>query len=80
MILGIIILKKRYSLKEYFSIFCITVGIIICTLASTSDIKKPIDNGHESNEFVDFLWWIIGNLKIIFMYTLREDEFFFKEF
>ncbi|KAJ8983321.1 hypothetical protein NQ317_010860 [Molorchus minor] len=39
MILGILLLKKRYSLEKYLSVFLITIGIIICTLYSSKE--KP---------------------------------------
>lgn len=75
MILGIIILKKRYSLREYISIVLISAGIFICTMASSNDIKstKPspansVDN--ESNdaaavsELVEYVRWLTGILML----------------
>ncbi|CAF0792307.1 unnamed protein product [Brachionus calyciflorus] len=70
MVLGIIILNKRYNLREYISIVFITIGIIICTLASSTDIKKPNVHGHVSNDFVDFLWWVVGILMLTFALLL----------
>lgn len=70
MVLGIIILKKSYSLREYIAIVFITIGIITCTLASSSDIKKPNIHGHVSNDFVDFLWWVVGILLLTFALLL----------
>lgn len=66
MILGIIILKKRYTLREYLSIIAISAGICICTLASSNDIKKqPSLVKEDSDEFLDFFWWIIGKFRIL---------------
>jgi len=47
LILGILILKRHYSLLKYVSVLIITIGIIICTFASvqnknTSDSSQPI--------------------------------------
>lgn len=38
MILGIIILKKRYPLMKYISVLAISVGISLCTIASGKDL------------------------------------------
>ena len=43
MLLGILILKKSYVLREYLSILCITVGIAMCTFASVHEIKTKHD-------------------------------------
>lgn len=67
MIMGIWILKKKYTISKYLSVGMITLGIIICTLLSSSkqipktcsdcsdneDIKGSSDEDH-------FFWWIIG--------------------
>lgn len=64
MILGMIIMKKSYSIREYVSIVMISVGICMCTMASANEKKQVINN--ESNDtinkekFSDFFWWIIG--------------------
>lgn len=38
MIMGILILKKRYELSKYVSVLMITAGIVICTIVSGSDV------------------------------------------
>ncbi|XP_030567714.1 UDP-xylose and UDP-N-acetylglucosamine transporter-like [Drosophila novamexicana] len=61
MIMGIILLKKRYNLRQYSSVAMITVGIILCTLVSSGDVK---DNTHHSlkveTSYSDFFWWSVG--------------------
>ncbi|EDW05989.1 uncharacterized protein Dmoj_GI16380 [Drosophila mojavensis] len=61
MIMGIILLKKRYNLRQYSSVAMITVGIILCTLVSSGDVK---DNTHPTlkvdTSFSDFFWWSVG--------------------
>ncbi|KAH8265171.1 hypothetical protein KR044_011598, partial [Drosophila immigrans] len=61
MIMGIILLKKRYNLRQYSSVAMITAGIILCTLVSSGDVK---DNTHHSlkvdTSYSDFFWWSVG--------------------
>ena len=38
MILGIILLKKRYTSMKYISVFAISAGISICTIASGKEL------------------------------------------
>ncbi|XP_054739091.1 UDP-xylose and UDP-N-acetylglucosamine transporter isoform X2 [Anastrepha obliqua] len=63
MIMGILILKKRYIFSKYLSVFMITAGIILCTIISGSNVKNasassPIDSGTAA--YSDFFIWIIG--------------------
>lgn len=64
MLLGIIIMKKTYSIREYISIVMISVGIFICTLASANDKTKKTETeaSGATNEqgFSEIFWWIIG--------------------
>ncbi|EDW62340.1 uncharacterized protein Dvir_GJ16752 [Drosophila virilis] len=61
MIMGIILLKKRYNLRQYSSVAMITAGIVLCTLVSSGDVK---DNTHHSlkveTSFSDVFWWSVG--------------------
>ena len=38
MVLGILILKKRYTTMKYLSVFMISVGICVCTFASAKEM------------------------------------------
>ncbi|RZC40589.1 UDP-xylose and UDP-N-acetylglucosamine transporter [Asbolus verrucosus] len=64
MIMGILILKKKYTLKKYISVAMITLGIIICTLMSSGNKNKACtdcDLQVEKQTAEDhFFWWIIG--------------------
>lgn len=42
MIMGILILKKKYTFSKFLSIAMITIGIVICTLISHNLQKKVI--------------------------------------
>ncbi len=50
MVLGMIILKRRYTFRKYFSVLIVTIGLIIVTLASSSTPKtKEHPNSSLSN-------------------------------
>ncbi|KAK9723240.1 UAA transporter family [Popillia japonica] len=66
MVMGIIILKKRYTFAKFLSVVMISVGIAICTIVSSTnktstctncDMKIPIDTEKED---ADMFWWLIG--------------------
>jgi len=73
MIMGIIILKKKYTWDKYLSVLMITAGIIICTLYSSKEVGKSCTDCDPNNKIgaentkepvnVDhFFWWVIGIL------------------
>jgi len=68
MLLGIVILKKTYSVREYISVVLISVGICLCTLASATEKKSPGQsvNVQATDEFSEMFWWTVG----IIMLTL----------
>lgn len=54
--LGVILLKRRYSVTKYTSVFLITIGIILCTISS---YNEPLHKSKKESE--DFLFtWLIG--------------------
>ncbi|MCJ8735857.1 hypothetical protein PDJAM_G00252390 [Pangasius djambal] len=59
MILGIIILKKRYSSSKYLSIFLVSVGIFICTIMSAKQVSAEKAATKEEGVYV-FLHWLLG--------------------
>ncbi|XP_076750246.1 ER GDP-fucose transporter [Xylocopa sonorina] len=63
MIMGIIILKKKYAFSKYMSVFMITFGIAICTVVSSKDIKSLQAKNVEqvpTTPWDDFFWWVLG--------------------
>lgn len=68
MILGIVIVKRKYTLEKYVSVLLITFGIIICTLYSTnpqaqaacSDCETDYQNVQSEVSPDHFFWWLIG--------------------
>lgn len=43
--MGIIILQRRYALSKYLAVLMITIGILICTIVSGSDIVSEFIRG-----------------------------------
>ncbi|XP_025195221.1 UDP-xylose and UDP-N-acetylglucosamine transporter [Melanaphis sacchari] len=62
MIMGVIILKKKYTLDKFISVGMITAGITICTIVSGQDVKKTVVHGvvQNTSELEDFFWWCLG--------------------
>lgn len=61
MIMGIIILRKRYDFSKYLSVFMITAGIITCTIISGSNVKSTqVNPTTEEDSFSVFFWWTLG--------------------
>ncbi|KAL6264557.1 hypothetical protein P5V15_004662 [Pogonomyrmex californicus] len=63
MIMGIIILNKKYAFSKYLSVFMITSGIAICTIVSGKEIKSLQQKNVEqvlTTPWEDFFWWTLG--------------------
>ncbi|GLH02318.1 UDP-xylose and UDP-N-acetylglucosamine transporter [Gryllus bimaculatus] len=64
MVMGVIILKKKYTFSKYLSVFMITLGIVICTIVSGKEVKSTQPPGKEdasnTTEFQIFFWWVVG--------------------
>jgi solute carrier family 35 (UDP-xylose/UDP-N-acetylglucosamine transporter), member B4 len=61
MIMGIIILRKTYDFSKYLSVFMITVGIIVCTIVSGSNVKSTqVNQTVEESAMSVFFWWTLG--------------------
>jgi len=59
MILGIIILERRYPISKYISVIMITVGVATCTFESGKYIKHP-NEPVSKDGFYDLVIWCIG--------------------
>lgn len=63
MIMGILILNKRYAFSKYVSVFMITVGIVICTVISGTEVKSTANPDlvqSEASQFSVLFWWALG--------------------
>ncbi|CAK6950844.1 UDP-xylose and UDP-N-acetylglucosamine transporter [Scomber scombrus] len=78
MILGIIILKKRYSASKYLSIALISAGIFICTIMSARQVNVAGD-GSEEQGFYAFMHWLIGIGMLTFALLMSARMGIFQE-
>ncbi|XP_076057130.1 UDP-xylose and UDP-N-acetylglucosamine transporter-like isoform X1 [Oratosquilla oratoria] len=63
MIMGIIVLGRRYTLMKYLSVIMITAGTLCCTFASAEDIdegKEVVDSAEEASSVSTFVIWLSG--------------------
>jgi solute carrier family 35 (UDP-xylose/UDP-N-acetylglucosamine transporter), member B4 len=60
MVMGMLILNKRYRPLKIASIMMITVGIVVCTLESGKEVKATDPKDVNSSPETDYFWWVIG--------------------
>jgi len=76
MILGMIILNKRYTKVKYLSVIIISIGITACTIVSGQSVSS---NKNQATEYeagegdttdvehaMDFMWWMVGIAMLTF--------------
>ncbi|XP_040018707.2 UDP-xylose and UDP-N-acetylglucosamine transporter [Gasterosteus aculeatus] len=78
MILGIIILKKRYSASKYLSIALVSLGIFICTIMSAKQVNVA-NEGSEEESFYAFVRWLIGIGMLTFALLMSARMGIFQE-
>ncbi|TSM52244.1 UDP-xylose and UDP-N-acetylglucosamine transporter [Bagarius yarrelli] len=78
MILGIIILKKRYSSTKYLSIFLVSVGIFICTIMSAKQVSSEKSVTQEEG-MQAFLHWLLGIAMLTFALIMSALMGIFQE-
>lgn len=73
LLLGVLILKKKYSKAKYVSVMLVTMGIAMCTIASANQEVKHVHDDKElskdpeteaQNVFKDLLLWTLGILML----------------
>lgn len=78
MILGIIILNKRYSVSKYISIALVSVGIFICTYMSAKQLSSN-SNSSDEDGVLAFVWWLIGIAMLTFALLMSALMGIFQE-
>nr|XP_046250716.1 UDP-xylose and UDP-N-acetylglucosamine transporter [Scatophagus argus] len=78
MILGIIILKKRYSASKYLSIALVSAGIFICTIMSAKQVNMA-NEGSEEQSFYAFMHWLVGIAMLTFALLMSARMGIFQE-
>lgn len=87
LIMGKFILKKKYPFEKYLAVLMITLGIVICTLVSSStkantctDCDSRVPNVSDSPEDpYYFFWWIVGILILTFALLLSARMGIYQE-
>lgn len=78
LILGIIILKRSYKTSKYLSVLMISIGIVLCTIASSSDVKSGADKNTE-NKVYEYFIWLIGIAMLLFALFMSARMGIFQE-
>ncbi|XP_070829200.1 UDP-xylose and UDP-N-acetylglucosamine transporter [Chaetodon trifascialis] len=78
MILGIIILKKRYSASKYLSIALVSAGIFICTIMSARQVNVA-NEGSEEKGFHAVMHWLTGIAMLTFALLMSARMGIFQE-
>ncbi|KAJ0047277.1 hypothetical protein NL108_003230, partial [Boleophthalmus pectinirostris] len=78
MILGIIILKKRYSASKYLSIVLVSIGIFICTIMSAKQVNSANEGSEEVGVYA-FVHWLIGIAMLTFALLMSARMGIFQE-
>ncbi|XP_018421875.1 PREDICTED: UDP-xylose and UDP-N-acetylglucosamine transporter [Nanorana parkeri] len=78
MVLGILILHKRYSISKYLSIGLVSFGIFICTLMSAKQVASH-SASNDDEGFVTFLWWLLGIAALTFALVVSARMGIFQE-
>ncbi|XP_034542496.1 UDP-xylose and UDP-N-acetylglucosamine transporter [Notolabrus celidotus] len=78
MILGIIILKKRYTPSKYLSIALVSAGIFICTIMSAKQVNMS-GEGSEEQSFQALMHWLLGIAMLTFALLMSARMGIFQE-
>lgn len=73
LLLGVLILKKKYFSSKYFSVLMVTMGIVLCTMATSSpepEVSKVLTSGAQIKVLKDWLTTCIGIAILIFALLL----------
>ncbi|XP_066489611.1 nucleotide sugar transporter SLC35B4 [Tiliqua scincoides] len=78
MALGIVILKKRYSVSKYTSIALVSLGIFTCTFMSAKQVSLS-SSSEDENGVSAFLWWLLGIAALTFALLMSARMGIFQE-
>jgi len=59
MVLGMMLMRKRYNWTKYISVAMISVGITVCTIASGKSFEESSQPASHGG-FSDYFWWVCG--------------------
>ncbi|KAG1957597.1 UDP-xylose and UDP-N-acetylglucosamine transporter [Pimephales promelas] len=78
MVLGIVILKKRYSMSKYLSIALVSLGIFICTIMSAKQVSVEKGATEEDGVYA-FMHWLLGIAMLTFALLMSARMGIFQE-
>ncbi|NXD23249.1 S35B4 protein, partial [Spelaeornis formosus] len=78
MALGVVILKKRYSVSKYTSIALVSLGIFTCTFMSAKQVASDSSLNQEDGPQA-FLWWLLGIAALTFALLMSARMGIFQE-
>ncbi|XP_041058433.1 UDP-xylose and UDP-N-acetylglucosamine transporter isoform X3 [Carcharodon carcharias] len=78
MVLGIIILKKRYTVAKYISIALVSLGIFICTFMSAKQVSSRTSASDDDGYYL-FIQWLIGIAMLTFALFMSARMGLFQE-
>nr|XP_057942867.1 UDP-xylose and UDP-N-acetylglucosamine transporter [Doryrhamphus excisus] len=78
MVLGVMLLKKRYSPSKYLSIALVSCGIFICTIMSAKQVNVARD-GSEEQGFYPVIRWLVGIGMLTFALIMSARMGIFQE-
>ncbi|XP_072419011.1 UDP-xylose and UDP-N-acetylglucosamine transporter isoform X2 [Chiloscyllium punctatum] len=78
MVLGIIVLKKRYTVAKYISVALVSLGIFICTFMSAKQVSSHTSASAEESYYV-LIQWLIGILMLTFALFMSARMGLFQE-
>ncbi|XP_069763910.1 UDP-xylose and UDP-N-acetylglucosamine transporter [Narcine bancroftii] len=78
MVLGMIMLKKRYTIAKYISIALVSMGIFVCTFMSAKQVSSHTSMSDDGS-FYAFLQWLMGIAMLTFALFMSARMGIFQE-
>ncbi|XP_071533767.1 UDP-xylose and UDP-N-acetylglucosamine transporter-like isoform X2 [Panulirus ornatus] len=79
MIMAIIVLGRRYSVIKYISVIMITIGTVICTIASAEKLEEDSGGNEVSEGFSHIMTWLLGIALLTFALFMSARMGIFQE-
>ena len=83
MVLGMVLLGRRYSMAKYCSVLMISLGIVLCTIMSSQDVKQDskdkIAEEDQTSANFEFLMWLTGISMLTFALFLSARMGIYQE-
>ncbi|XP_076448075.1 UDP-xylose and UDP-N-acetylglucosamine transporter-like [Babylonia areolata] len=77
LVLGYFLLHKRYKRSKYFAVLLITLGVILCTIASARHVESQ--PSHTGDPVYDFWIWCLGVFLLVLSLFLSARMGIFQE-